>query len=355
VASPGTTPSFSPAQLAGLSLPSSCSKTANDVIAFSNSYTGNAFRQTMIKTWQDEAEAAQAAGCIKGYKILNTAENTATEQIAQIQSLLLTGVKAIDIDSASPTALNGVIEQACSQGITVVVFDSLASTKCEYDLGDDIPVISTEMAQGMAQLMGGQGNMMIVRGLVGTETELPKYQAQLDVLKNYPNIKVVATVTGQSSEAIAESAVAAELPSLPQIDGVLTAGGGDSMGVVAAYQNAHMTVPPVALDNSGQALQFWSQSIPSGYKTVSIGAQPGVASAAFWETLDLLNGAKGIPKLMQAPPIPITPDSISQWEAVTPASNIATYLYTLAETNQLIQANYGGGPLPLPPVPTSAP
>jgi ribose transport system substrate-binding protein len=355
VAAPGSTPSFSADQLAGLGLPTDCSKSANDVIAFSNNYTGNGFRQTMIKTWQDAADAAKAQGCLKDYKVLNTAENTAAEQIAQINSLILSGVSAIDIDSASSTALNDVITQACNKGIVVVVFDSLGSTTCEYDMGDDIPVISTTMTKGMADLMGGQGNMMIVRGLVGTETELPKYQTQLDVLKNYPNIKVVSTPTGQSSESVTEAAVAAVIPSLPHIDGVLTAGGGDSMGVVTAFQNAHMTVPPVALDNSGQGIQFWAQNIPNGYKTISVGAQPGVASAAFWETVELLNGATGIPKLMQAPPIVITQDTIAQWAAVTPATNIATYIYSRQQADDLIKANFAGGPLPLPAVPTNAP
>lgn len=355
-AAPSSTASTGSSAAASGSLPSSCSKSSNDVIALSNSYTGNDWRKTMIKTWTQAAKAAEAKGCIKSFKIENTAQNTATQQIAQIQSLILSGVTAINIDSASPTALNSVITQACSKGIKVVVFDSLASAPCEYNLSNNFADMATAQTKGLVKIMGGQGNLLIVRGVVGSQPEKIWYDSQLKVLKNYPKIKVVATVTGMASGPVAEQAVQSVLPSLPTLSAVLGAGGGDGVGIVRAFQNSHKTLPPVTFGNSGQALQIWGQLYKqNGYKAFSNGTVPGVASAALWETVDLLNGAKAIPHSMYLPGISITVKTLPQWQAATPTSNIATWVYTHKEANALIQANIDHSSLPILPPPTKPP
>ena len=64
-------------------------------------------------------------------KVVN-ANNSASEQASQIESLIVEGWDAIVIDAASPTALNGVIQEACDAHIVVVVFDSLATAPCAY-------------------------------------------------------------------------------------------------------------------------------------------------------------------------------------------------------------------------------
>src|SRR5664280_1241820 len=70
----------------------------NYVVALSNSFLGNTWRKTMVDIFEYTAKQAKAQGVIKDYRIENTAENTATEQIAQIKSLILAHVDAILID-----------------------------------------------------------------------------------------------------------------------------------------------------------------------------------------------------------------------------------------------------------------
>src|SRR5919201_5739306 len=100
-------------------------------IALSNSYAGNSWRQQMIKTYAVAGKTATSQGLIAKWTIVN-ADNSATQQISQIQNMILQHWSAITIDAASPTALNGVIAKACAAGIKVVVFDSLATAPCAY-------------------------------------------------------------------------------------------------------------------------------------------------------------------------------------------------------------------------------
>ena len=80
----------------------------------------------MLKAWDRQAAAAVKAGLIKEVKVVN-ANNSASEQASQIQSLIVEGWDAIVIDAGSTTALNGVIQEACDAHITVIVFDGLAT------------------------------------------------------------------------------------------------------------------------------------------------------------------------------------------------------------------------------------
>jgi ABC-type sugar transport system substrate-binding protein len=113
-------------------------------------------------------------------------QNTATEQVAQLKSLILQGVDAILINAASPDALNPTIEQACQKGIKVVVFDSLASAPCAYKVQDSIADYGYQEGDFVAKTMGGKGNVLMVRGVVGSAPEKVIYENQLKALKKYP-------------------------------------------------------------------------------------------------------------------------------------------------------------------------
>ncbi|WP_433136193.1 substrate-binding domain-containing protein [Actinomadura nitritigenes] len=321
------------------------------VIALSNSFLGNSWRQTMVKVFQRTAGDAKRQGLISGYKVSNTSQNTATEQIAQMKALILQGVDAIVVDSASPTALNPTITQACRAGIVVVVFDSLASAPCEYDLSDDMAEYGRTEAEIVSRSLGGRGDVILSRGLVGSGPEKIIYDAQRKELARHPGIKVASTVIGNSAEADTQQAVQNVLPSLGKVSGVLT--GGSSLGAVRAFQNAHRPVPAVAFENTGEALREWQRlHDQTGYSTGSVRSEPGQAAAAFWTALDVLSGRR-VPKHLAFPTLQIGQEDLADWIRVTPNGNVATWLWTREQTRAVIAAQ--GGALPRPPIPSEAP
>lgn len=329
------------------------------VVALSNSFTGNNWRKTMVQAWTDAANAAVKQGIIKSYKVVNTPDNSATEQISQIQSLILEHVNAIDIDAASGTALNSVIQQACTAGIKVVVFDSLASAPCEYNLEDNVTALGTAEGEHIAQAIHGKGNVIVVRGVVGSAPELIDYDAQLAVLKKYPKIKIVATVTGQSSASVTQQVLESVLPSLPTIAGVVDDGVGD--GVYAAFKHAGLPLPALNFGCDGLSLrEFALVNKQKGYQgdAAAIEVNPGMGTAALWEAVDLLQSpsldGKTIPKTVSTPVITVTSKTLPQWIKVTPATGVATWTYSRAETNATILANINHRALPIPPVPGSS-
>jgi len=320
------------------------------VIALSNSFLGNSWRQTMVKIFEQTAKQAKAQGLIADYKVENTTDNTATTQIGQIKSLILQHVSAILIDSASPTALNPTIEQACKAGIKVIVFDSLASAPCEYNLEDSIYQYGYQEGLYVAKGMHGKGNVIIARGVVGSAPEAIIYKGQRAALKKFPKIKIVATVVGQASDPITQKAIAGVLPSLPAVQGVIT--GGSSFGAVKAFQAAGRPLPVVAFDNSGEALAFWKkQHAKNGYNAVSLRTEPGQAAAAFWEAMDILNG-KAVPKMLVFPNLVVTPKNLNAWAKVTPPGTVCHYAWTKQQFESEVARIKAHKALLVPPPPS---
>lgn len=322
-------------------------------VALSDSYIGNAWRKTMVKAWQDAASQAKSQGYIGSYRVDVTSENTATAQIAQIQSLILAHVNAIDIDSASPTALNPVIQQACSAGIKVVVFDSLASAPCEYNLADPFATWGAMSATLVVDKLHGHGNVILVQGVVGSEPNAILLAAQRKVLAQNPGIHVVATVDGENSAATTERAIEGVLPSLPTVNGVIVQSG--ASGAISAFQAAGRPLPVVDFSTGGRTLRLWQGLVQrGGFSATAVQTDPGQGSAAFWESVLLLQG-QSVPHNLTWPLIIIHQAALDQWLAATPAGNYATWVWTLPEVQAGIAANLAGHSAAAPPIPTRAP
>jgi ribose transport system substrate-binding protein len=323
-------------------------------VVLSNSYTGNAWRKTMVKNFEQAAKTAVSQGLIKHYQVLNTAQNTATQQIAQLQTQLLKKPDAILINSASPTALNGVIQKACAAGIKVVVFDSLASAPCAYKVAHNFVDYGKAEGEFIAQQLNGKGNVIEVRGVSGSEPDVEIHNGIHEALKDHPGIKIVATVHGEASQTTAQQAVQGVLRSLPKVDAVFTQGGGDSFGVIQAFKSAGKPVPPVVLGNAGNELAWWKQQVQKepSYKTLSEGTMPSQSTIALGVAIDLLQG-KAVPKqILDVPILTVTPDTLDAWASATPANAIASPVYSQQQADQLIQAAKDGQKLPDPPGPT---
>lgn len=288
------------------------------VIALSNSYYGNMWRKQSVEAFEEAAKAAKAQGWIKDYVIVN-GDGTQNTQISQMNSLILKKVDAICINAASPTALNGVIDQAAKAGVKVLAFDSIVSTPSAWTMDFNFVEQGEGGAQFVADKLGGKGNVLIVRGVTGSAPDQDMYKGQMNVLAKYPNLKVVGTVYGEATTTVTQAAVANILPSLPQVDAVLTQGGGDAYGAVQAFEAANRPMPIIIGDNSAEFIQWWMKKMNDGYSTYSICSAPGIGGAAFWTSLAILNKVD-VPKKMSLKVIPITNANAKDFSTLKPGT-----------------------------------
>jgi ribose transport system substrate-binding protein len=304
--------------------------TSSAKVALSNNYAGNSWRQTMLKSWTETADPAVKSGVVAAAPTFTTAENQATEQAQQIQNLILQGYKAIVIDAASPTALNGVIKQACGAGVTVVTFDGIATEPCAYRIAVDFHKLGSMQVDYMAKRLNGKGNLLEIRGLAGVSVDDEIHRGITDELKKYPGLKVVGSVHGDWTQTVAQKQVAGILPTLPKIDGVV-AQGGDGFGAANAIKAAGRPTPIIILGNRQEELAWWAeQRKSSSYDTLSVTIPPGCSTFAFWVAQQLLAGKK-LPHDIQMPLLQVDADQLDSVLAKTPQGGLANKLYTRDE------------------------
>ena len=324
--------------------------TSGKGIALATYELANSWHQQMYETFDDASRQAIADGVIAKVRAVD-ANNDVNTQAAQISNLIVEGWDAIVLDAASPTALNGVIRQACDAGIVVVVFDAIATEPCAHRLTFDFKQLGTIEAEFVAEKLGGKGNVLEIRGLAGTSIEVDIHDAIMEVFAKYPDINVVGSVYGSWNNTDAQREVAGILPTLPEIDAVVGQGG-DGWGAYQAIKAAGRPTPLITFGNRQDELKLWSDLAAENgsYDTISLSSAPGIASVAFWVAQQILAG-KEVPSDMVMPLLVINGDELQAWLTNTPEGGVATPVYSQDYAVNLIDATIAGKDVPPPEPP----
>jgi len=312
-------------------------ETADNTIALSNNYAGNSWRQAMLDSWAKVTGEAVKAGVVKSADAFTTAENQATEQAAQIQNMILQGYDAIVVNSASPTALNGAVKEACDAGITVVSFDGIVTEPCAWRVAVDFRKMGAGQLDYLAKRFPEGGNLLEIRGLAGTSVDGEIHEGIAAGVAAHPKFKIVSEVQGDWTQTVAQKSVAGVLPSIPEVVGVVTQGG-DGFGAAEAFSAAGRKTPTIIMGNRQDELAWWKeQHDANGYETWSATVAPGVSTLAFWVAQQILDG-KEIPKDVTVPFLEVTSATLDAALKDTPTGGVANKEYTQDEAVAAIAA-----------------
>lgn len=97
-------------------------------IAVSNSFIGNDWRTQMIQMAKAYVEQPHVKPLIEEFSLVSSGQDVAA-QIAQMDNMIASGVDAIILNAASPTAFDAVIRRATDAGIIVVSFDNVPASQ----------------------------------------------------------------------------------------------------------------------------------------------------------------------------------------------------------------------------------
>jgi ribose transport system substrate-binding protein len=252
------------------------------VVGVSNTLIGNGWREEMICSIKAQAEAS---GVVSKVIVANRNGGPA-EQIADIRNLISAGVNAIIINPSDREALNPVIKQAADKGIVVVAVDQAVSAPEAYVLSNDQVAYGKEGATWLFKQLGGKGNVVEMRGIDGVPADADRHQGFTEALKDFPDIKVTASVfSGWALNKTAQE-IKDLLASGKPIDGIWTSGIDST--VVDAYKSAGKAyVPVVGADNNG----FVGQLIDlkgKGLTGAAVTNPPSVGGAGLAVALDVL-------------------------------------------------------------------
>jgi ribose transport system substrate-binding protein len=272
-----------------------------------------------------KAEAALNPGLVSG--IVTTTPPTPNDvatQIQQMRSLVQQNVDFIISTLGSPTALNGVIDQAASQNIPVISLLGQSTDKNAVNLQPNPIQLGYYGARGILTAIGsGKGNVLIVDGIPGLSIDTDILAGAKQVFKAC-GTNIVGTVVGKFDPTIAKTQVLTFLSAHPgKIDGVFEVAS-MAPGIFSAFQQLGRPVPPVD-DIAGRAssLVYWRDHESKGYKGIGVSIpaiKDGTYSMAAALAMLQGHGVK-ITDVPYAPPV-ITTANLNQW--IQPGWNAST-------------------------------
>src|SRR5580658_10382149 len=133
------------------------------VIGVSNTHIGNSWREEFVCSIKAEALASGLVSKV----ILANREAGPPEQIADLRTLISSGVNAIIINPSDEKALNGVIKQAADKGIVVVAADQPVSAPEAYIVTGDQTAYAKVGSKWLFDQLKGKGEVYEMRDSEG--------------------------------------------------------------------------------------------------------------------------------------------------------------------------------------------
>jgi len=244
--------------------------------------------------------------------ILNAKEDPVL-QTEQISEVIAKGVDAVCLVPMKKEPLVRGVQMLNRANIPVIIVNREVGEGCDYICytGTDTYAGAKVSAKILAEAMGGKGKIVEFHQHLGTGPEIARSQALRDVLKDYPEIEIVARIPHEGERDIVKSEMQILLEKYPDLKGVYAHGDNFAIAAAQVCQKAGRTdIKSVGMAGSVEAIQ----AIKEGWLTGSSYQQPeeegrnGVRLAVRY-----LNGEK----LEKSYPIecpPITKENASEFK-----------------------------------------
>ncbi|EGD51354.1 periplasmic binding protein/LacI transcriptional regulator [Thermoanaerobacter ethanolicus JW 200] len=183
--------------------------------------------------------AKQEAERHKNIKYILTTADNPMKQTADIEDLITQKVDAIVMLPIESAAMTPVADKIKKAGIPLIIVDRAINSE-NYDvyIGGDNYQIGREAGEYIAKRLNGKGNVVVITGVPSSVTT-ERTQGFNDVIKNYPDIKVVAMQPGDFQKEKSFNVMQNILQSQPKIDAVYTEDDEMALGVIQAIKNAN--------------------------------------------------------------------------------------------------------------------
>lgn len=282
-------PSAAPSVAASGAAPSTAAKTYT--IGYSNGGgVGNGFREEQVCTAKAQAKAS---GQVSNLTVIH--RNTdAAGQLADIRTLIAKNVNAIVFNPNDPAALNPALAEAHAAGIPTVSVDAFVTDPNTWNLYNNQVKYAELGAKWLFDQLGGTGTVWYTRGIAGNPADSDRDTGFKNILKNYPNIKVVPTQDGvftgwDPAKATQVANDFIQSGQYDKIDGIWASGMGKQ--IVDAIKAANKPFKPIAdADVGGFVAQLLDPTNFPGLKGAAVTNTASVGGAGITLALKLLNG-----------------------------------------------------------------
>ncbi len=209
-----------------------------------------------------------------------------------LDSALATHPDGLAIDLLDPSGNRASLEEAQSQKIPLVLFDSVPPEGMNIThIGSDFCEQAKIAANRLVEILGGKGEVAIMMGVPTAPNHAIRADCHRKVFAEHPDIKVVAEGIDNDSIATAQQQAAAIMQAHPDLKGWVASDAAGPIGIGQAIVEAGKQgkVTLVGLDNLPEMLDM----IRNGVADSSSASQPELQG--YWSVMMLWAQATGAP------------------------------------------------------------
>lgn len=197
-------------------------------------------------------------------------------QINQVETMLSDGVDAIILNPQDAKACAVAVDKAAAKNVPVIgVNTRVESDKLTSYVGSkDVYAGELEM-QAIADKIGGKGNIVILDGPLGQSAQLERSQGIQNILKKYPDIKILAEKTANWSRSEAMTVMENWMQAFDKIDAIVGENDEMALGARKAVEAKKLDIPCIGVDGITDGLN----AVESGSLIATI-FQDGAAQGA---------------------------------------------------------------------------
>ena len=225
------------------------------------------------------------------------AQQKQENQIKAIKSFIEMGVDVIGLAPVVETGWDAVFAEAKDAGIPIILVDRKADVSDDLYatfIGSDFIQEGQNAAKEMGTLLNGQGNIVILEGTVGASAANDRQTGFKDELaKDYPNIKILDSQTGDFTRAKGKEVMESFLKSYgDKINGVYAHNDDMMLGAIEAIKEAGMKPGTDIKTVSVDGVKGLFEAMAAGEANVTVECNPLLGPQFFETAQKLANGEK---------------------------------------------------------------
>jgi len=160
------------------------------------------------------------------------------EQNAILEEAARTRPNGIAVDPVDAVSHMTAINRIRDQGVPVVLFDSRSPDGSITSVGNNFAKQGQIAAERLVKLIGYAGKVAVMQGYPTAPNHKERYEAQLAVLKKYPDITLVDGGADNDDIGTAHQQASGVLQSNPDLSGYLCCDASGPIGIAAAVKES---------------------------------------------------------------------------------------------------------------------
>ena len=201
------------------------------------------------------AEKAAAQLNAKVLQYIPTQPDSIPEQMSQFDDIAVKKPDAVVMVPVDYKAMVPGVEKLNAAGIPVInATDRSASGKLVSFVGANDYDTAKATGEALLKAIGGKGDVVIIEGVRGALTAQDRLRGFTDAIKEFPNVKLVASQPGNYQRLQANQVMENLLQANPHVAGVMAANDAMAAGVLDALTDGSSKALVVGINGTKEAI-----------------------------------------------------------------------------------------------------